>query len=124
MDSKAFGNSEDDLPMSDRKTDVFGNVHRGQQGPLLMTRWASASLLAGEGNKHFMFTVGAANSSKTFMQIATLEIGCHRLLDDRFPVAVLGLVPIVVNLLKRVKMPVDQTPQVGGLRIAWAVEQV
>tara|TARA_Y100000758_G_scaffold191099_1_gene136163 strand:- start:108 stop:350 length:243 start_codon:yes stop_codon:yes gene_type:complete len=37
MDSKAFGNSEDDWPMSDRKTDVFGNVHRGQQSPLLMT---------------------------------------------------------------------------------------
>ena len=79
-------------------------------------------LLAGEGNEHFMFTVRATNSGKAFMQIATLEIGCHRLLDDRSPVAVLGLVPLVVNLLKRVKMLVDQTPQVGGLRIAWAVE--
>ena len=52
------------------------------------------------------------------MQIAALEIGCHRLLNDRSPVAILGLVPLVVNLLKRVKMLVDQTPQVGGLRIA------
>ena len=69
-----------------------------------------------------MFTVWATNSGKTCMQIAALEIGCHRLLDDRSPVAVLGLVPLVVNLLKRVKMLVDQTPQVGGLRIPWAVE--
>ena len=52
------------------------------------------------------------------MQIAALEIGCHRLLNDRSPVAILGLVPLVVNLLKRVKMLVDQTPQIGGLRIA------
>ncbi len=52
------------------------------------------------------------------MQIAALEIGCHRLFNDRSPVAILGLVLLVVNLLKRVKMLVDQTPQVGGLRIA------
>jgi hypothetical protein len=56
------------------------------------------------------------------MQIAALEIGCHRLLNDRSPVAVLGLVPLVINLLKRVKILVDQTPQVGGLRIARVVE--
>ena len=87
----------------------------------LVARWAGASLLAGEGNEHFMFTVRATNSGKAFMQIATLEIGCHRLLDDRSPVAVLGLVPLVVNVLKRVKMLIDQTPQVGGLRIPWAV---
>jgi len=84
----------------------------------LVAGWAGASLLAGEGDEHFMFTVRATNSSKTFMQIAALEIGCHRLLNDRSPVAILGLVPLVVNLLKRVKMLVDQTPQVGGLRIA------
>ena len=58
-------------------------------------------LLAGEGNEHFMFTVRATNSGKAFMQIATLEIGCHRLLDDRSPVAVLGLVPLERKLAEK-----------------------
>ena len=35
------------------------------------------------------------------MQIATLEIGCHRLLDDRSPVAVLGLVPLERKLAEK-----------------------
>ena len=58
-------------------------------------------LLAGEGNEHFMFTVRATNSGKAFMQIATLEIGFHRLLDDRSPVAVLGLVPLERKLAEK-----------------------
>ena len=36
MHAKAFGNGEDDLPMCDRKTDIVGNVHCGQQRPLLV----------------------------------------------------------------------------------------
>ena len=42
--------------------------------------------------------------------------------DDRPPVAVLGLEAIVVDLLEGLEMLVQQAPQVGGLRIAWAVE--
>ena len=40
VQSKTLGNGQDDLPMCDRKTDIFGNVHRGQQRPLLVTGWA------------------------------------------------------------------------------------
>ena len=70
-----------------------------------------------------MFTVGAANSGKPFLQIATFEKGCHRLLDDRPPVAILDLKAFIVDLVEGVKVLVDQTPQIGGLRITWTAER-
>jgi hypothetical protein len=90
--------------------------------PFLVAGWAGASLLVGEGNEHFMVTVRAKNSSKAFLQIATLEKGCHRLLDEGPPVAVLSLKAIVVGLLEGVKVLIDQAPQIRRLRIAWPVE--
>ncbi len=69
-----------------------------------------------------MVTVGAANSSKAFLQIATLEKGCHRLLDDRPPISILGLKAFIVDLLEGVKVFVDQTPQIRRLRITWLIE--
>jgi len=74
--------------MCNRETDIFSDVDRGQQSAILVTRWAGATLLAGEGNEPgtmlswSLFTVGAANSSKTFMQIATLEIGCQTIVSE------------------------------------------
>ena len=44
------------------------------------------------------------------------------MLDNGSPEAVLGLISIVVNLLKSVKVLGNQTPQIGGLRIAWLVQ--
>ncbi len=54
-----------------------------------MAGGASAALLAREGDKHLMVAVGTANSGKAFLQIATLEKGSHRALNDRPPEAVL-----------------------------------
>jgi len=56
------------------------------------------------------------------MQIAALEIGCHRLLNDRLPITVLGLESLVVNLLEGVKVLVDQAPQIRRMWIAWAIK--
>ncbi len=93
--------------MRDGRADFFRYVDRGQQRPLLVAGWTGTALLAGEGNKHLMFTVGAENSGKAFLQIATLEKGCHRLLDDWPPIAILGLKAFIVDLLKGVKVLVD-----------------
>jgi hypothetical protein len=43
---------DDDLPMSDRRAHFFGNVERGQQGPLLVAQGAGATLLEGERDEH------------------------------------------------------------------------
>jgi hypothetical protein len=59
----------------------------------------------------------AAYSGKTFLEIPALEKGGHRAPDNRAPETVLALKPFVVGLLERVKMLVDQTPQIGGTRI-------
>ena len=87
-----------------------------------MAGWAGTSLLARKGDEHFMFAVRAAYSSKTFMQIATLEKGVYRAPDNRAPETVLVLKPFVVVLTERVKMLVDQTPQFGCARITWFVQ--
>ena len=84
--------------MRDGRTDFFGDVDRGQQGTFLVARWTGTALLAGEGDKHLVPTVRAANPGKAFLRIATLEKGCHRLLNDAAPVAVLGLKTLVKNL--------------------------
>jgi len=109
--------------MGDGRADLFGYVQRGQQRPLLVAGGTSAALLAGEGDEHLMLAVGAANSGKAFLQIAALEKGRHRLFDDRPPVAILGLIALVVDLLEGVKMLIEQPPQVGGPGIAWAVKR-
>ena len=79
-------------------------------------------LLTGEGDEHLMVTVGAANSGKAFLQIATPQKGCHGRLDDRPPIAVLGLKAFIVDLLEGVKVLVDQTPQIRRMRISLAVD--
>jgi len=72
-------------------------MQRGQQRPLLVARGTRATLLAGEGDEHLMVAVVAANSGKAFLEIAALQKGCHRLLDDWPPVAVLLLKTLVVD---------------------------
>ena len=69
-----------------------------------------------------LVAVWAAHPGKTFLEIPTLEKSSHRMLDNGSPEAVLGLISIVVNLLKSVKVLGNQTPQIGGLRIAWLVQ--
>ena len=67
--------------------------------------------------------VRAADAGEALVQVAAAEKGRHRPLDDRPPVAVLRLEPLVVDPLERVEIPVHQTPQVGRLRIARAVQR-
>ncbi len=124
MDSQAFGDGENYLSMRHRQTNVFGDVDASQQRALLVASWTRTTLLVRISDKPgtmlawSLLAVCAAHPSKTFLEITTLEKGCHRLLDDRAPETVLGLKPFVIDLLKRVKILVDQTPQVGGTRIA------
>jgi hypothetical protein len=69
-----------------------------------------------------VLAIRATNAGEALVQIPTLVKGGHRALDDGPPESVLGLKPLVVDLLEGLKMLVDQAPQVGGLRVAWTVE--
>ena len=109
--------------MCDGRADFFANVQRGQQRPFLVAAGTRAALLAGEDDEHLMLAVRTPNSGEAFLQIAALEKGRHRLFDDRPPVAIVGLITLVVNLLEGGKMFVKQAPQVGGLGITGAVER-
>ena len=80
-------------------------------------------MLAREGDEHLVLAVGTAHAGKPLLQITALEKGGHGLLDDRPPETLLGLIAFVVDLLKEVPVFSEQTPQVGGLGIAWAVER-
>ncbi len=93
----------------------------------LVAGGARTALLAGVGDKHLVLAVWAANAGKALFEIATLQKCLHRAFNDRprpacgCP-AVLGLKTLVVDPLEGLKMLVHQTPQVGGLRIAWAIQ--
>jgi hypothetical protein len=54
VDAQTLGDGQHDLPMSDRQTDIFGNMQRGQQRAFLVARGAGATLLAGEGDEHLV----------------------------------------------------------------------
>ena len=98
--SQTLGDGQDDLSMCDGRADFFANVQRGQQRPFLVAAGTRAALLAGEGDEHLMLAVRTPNSGEAFLQIAALEKGRHRLFDDRPPVAILGLIALVVDLLE------------------------
>ena len=66
---------------------------------------------------------GTRYSGSAFVQVAALEEGRHTALDDRAPEAVPGRKPLVVHLLEGLEMLIQQPPQVGGLRIAGAVQR-
>ncbi|MDA1055470.1 MAG: hypothetical protein O3C40_34150 [Planctomycetota bacterium] len=129
---KTLGDGQDDLPLRDGKSDFFGNVDRGQQRPLLLVAgWAGghrrAAMVGCLQEKatnrapcfaRSVLAVGAANSGKPFWQIATLEKGCHRLLDNAASVAMLGLKAFVVDLLETGAQ--HQTSLRGGkLTVRW-----
>jgi len=102
-------------------------MDRGHERALLMTGGTRTPLLAAPasgypGHKHLVLAVGAEDSREALLQIATLEKRCHTAVDDRSPESVLGLIAFVVGLPERVKMLIQQLPQVGGLRITWLVE--
>ena len=110
-----------------RHRTVFERVSKTGQNRCAKTAYKFLSKLeldyARKGDEHLVFAIGAANSGKAFLQIAALEKGSHRLLDDWPPVTVLLLKTLVVDLLEGVKMFIEQSPQVGGLGIAWMVER-
>ena len=54
VNSQTFGDGQHNLPMSDGRADIFGNMQRSQQRPLLVAGGASAALLAGEGDEHLL----------------------------------------------------------------------
>ena len=93
------------------------------KGAFLVAGWTGTALLARVGDEHLVHAVWAANASKAFLEIPTLEKGCHGASYHRAPVAVLGLKPPVVDLLEGLQMLVHQAPQVGGPRIAWLVQR-
>ena len=122
VQSQPFGNRQHDLAVRDRGTNFFGHMQCGQQRAFLVAGGTRTALLAGIGDKYLMAAVGTANTSKTFFQITALEKGSHGAVDDRSPEAVLGLKPLIIDLPEGVKMLIDQSPQVGGMGIAWAVQ--
>ncbi len=72
--------------MSDQRAHFFGNVERGQQGPLLVEQGAGATLLAGERDEHLLCVL----ASRTFLLLVFFfgeRLPCKN--DDRMIINVL-----------------------------------
>ena len=119
---QAFGDGQHDLPMGDRRANLFRHVDRRQQGPFLVAGRAGAALLAGEGDEHLVVAVRAADAGEALLQVAALQKCLHRAFDDRAPEAILSRKPLVIDLLEGLEMLIQQPPQVGGLGIAGPVQ--
>lgn len=92
----------------------------GHSGTFMVTGRAGAALLAGKGHEHL---VRAANAGEALVQIGALEKGRYAAFDDGASEGLLSRKPLVVDLLEALEMLVQQTPQVGGMRIARAVQR-
>ncbi|MDG2383441.1 MAG: hypothetical protein P8N76_17350 [Pirellulaceae bacterium] len=82
---KTLGNGQNDLPMCDGRTDLFGNMNRGQQRPLLVARWACASRLAGEGDLCTFCDVYAAMKFVQINDVRLVVNPQHRLSNQVKP---------------------------------------
>jgi hypothetical protein len=71
--------------MRDGEADLLGHVLRRHQRPFLVAGGASAALLAGEGHEHLMVAIAAADAGEAMLQIAALQEGRYRSLDDGPP---------------------------------------
>ena len=87
-----------------------------------MATRAGETLLAGKGDKQLVAAVGAAHSGEALGQVAAAEECRDGPLDDRSPETVLGREPLRVDLPKGVEVPLHQPPELGGPRIARAVQ--
>ena len=122
VNSQTLGDRQNDLSMLHGRADFLGHVDRGHQRPLLVAGGTGTPLLAGEGDEHLVVAIWAANPCESLLQIPTFEKGCDTEGDDRSPESVLRLITLVIDLAERVKMLIQQLPQVGCVRIAWLVE--
>ena len=122
VESQTLGNRQHNLPVRDRSTDFFGDMQCGQQRAFLVAGGTGTALLAGKGDEHLVVAIWAANPCESLLQIPTFEKGCDTEVDDRSPESVLRLITLVIDLAERVKMLIQQLPQVGCVRIAWLVE--
>ena len=59
VNSQTFGDGKNHLSVRNGKTNICGDVDACHQRAFLVAGWAGASLLAGEGDEHFMFINGA-----------------------------------------------------------------
>ena len=72
MNPEPFRNGEDELPVRDRGEDLLADMHGKLKDALLMAGRTEASDLAGEGYKHVMPAVIAADSDKSLTQVTAL----------------------------------------------------
>jgi hypothetical protein len=70
---QTLGDGQHELPMGDRRTDLFGRVDRGQQGPFLVAGGHAQRCLQEKGHEHLVVAVGAADAVEALVQVAGRE---------------------------------------------------
>jgi hypothetical protein len=88
---------------------------------LLVAGRAEPAALAGERQDIFVFTVIAANPGKPLLQVAAIKELLHHFRDDGAEVAVPGLVALLIDLDKGIKVPGQALPQWRGFGLAGTI---
>ena len=73
-----------------------------------MTTGTETTLVAGEGDEHFVTAAGAADSGKPEVQVAATQVLANHLADDRPPEAVAVLIAVVVGSFELREVALDE----------------
>jgi hypothetical protein len=91
---------EHELAMRNPRADVFGNVDRRDQCPLLVTGRTDAPLFTRKRNEKLVPAIRAANARKSLARIAALQVVQDCRTDHGTPKSIAGLEPVGINLLE------------------------
>jgi hypothetical protein len=110
-DPQPLGDREHELAVGDGGAQVSGDVLGHDQRPLLVATGAEAASAAGEGDEELVSAPRATHPRETLAQVAAGEELLDGPGDDGPPEAVALLIAFVINLLKLLEVPVEQSVQ-------------
>ncbi|MCX6983545.1 MAG: hypothetical protein NT118_02175 [Lentisphaerae bacterium] len=97
---ESFGNGEDELPVRDFRKDFLADMHRKFKDTFLMAGRTKASDFAGEGDEQVVPAIVAADSGKSFPEIATFDKSFGGNIDYRTPEAVSCRESLGINIFE------------------------
>lgn len=100
-----------DMPVRNREQNALGHQRPEQQHLFLVAGRTKPAALAGEGEQMVFLAVIATDAGEAALQISAIHELVHHLGDDGAQKAMTGLIALLIDRLKAVKMPGEALPE-------------
>ena len=99
-----FGYAEDEMSVRDGLEDILTKPLTKFNDPLLMARWTEVTAPAWKCKQILMAAIATSYPSKAIVEGTTVKISANHLFYVRSKKTVLSWKPLIIDLLKRLKM--------------------